>query len=440
MGGEIYMNDIRCQLFTVSTNDFVQPVFTKNFVNGVKTLYEAAKNPQSDESKRKTASFIKEFGTDYMETTFFGATLSLESRWASRAESESKRYERQSCFSKSVSNQFSEGSGFLDFLFGGKQTKEVKNDLKKCKEDSVNKEYFSKNEMRETNIVARGATFYTDPVKWAESAQENPVPIDFKLKSISNIFRSGWVDSIEYKKEKYIDGQILADYFDEIIAIDEYCKIVLDLENGCPPIKGCGINGICPFGKICVDNDSELGYTCTEGIFILNFFTGVSGAIISEVHEGVTYMINNLEAESGENYTIYGNTIKAHYFKTNGGDKECNFHIRTPGEYNVYENCKIVETTFTERVPAIKIESLLDAGNVTCDMQGSKHNNQISFNASLTLQVAQQYNIVADILDLNCTTETVFTAVCNNTIENPGKYGVETYGDGEFCNIYHLVY
>ena len=107
--GEIYMNEMRCQLYTVSINQFVQPNFTKNFENGVISLNEAANN--IGDSSKKTIKFIEEFGTHYTQKSFFGASLTLESRWASSAESGSERSERQKCVASAYSDSVSESVG-----------------------------------------------------------------------------------------------------------------------------------------------------------------------------------------------------------------------------------------------------------------------------------------------------------------------------------------
>jgi len=386
---------------------------------------------------KKTINFIEEFGTHYTKKTFFGATLTLESRWTSSAKSGSQRSANQKCVANAYSKSISESAG-VPGIFSTSSTTNFKTEDQECKKNSDNSGYFSSNKMSETNIVARGASFSTDPDVWTASCEKHHVPIDYELKNISSIFKKGWINHLKDNNGNDIDGAFLATYLDSIT--QNYCEYVLGLGHDCDIQNGCGINGVCPEGKVCVSNSTiEKGYKCVEeGVFILNFFFRVPFERLEiEVHEGVYYEILSLELEAGERLTIYGNKIKT------ASPSSCQFQIHTPGAYNLYENCIIVESTDTEIDPEIKIVNLSDTGYVSCStVEGSKNNNQIKFTADLTLQIGQQYSIIADLLYMECIAKTPnpnLTSSCSGTIEKPGLYGVDNYTAGGFCAIYHVV-
>jgi len=370
-------NEMRCNLFTASINQFVQPVFTLNFEKGVKSLYEAATANDANLSYRrnKAIKFIEEFGTHYTQKTFFGATLSLESRWASSAKSDSERSERQKCVANAYSKSVTKKAGIPE-VFDASSSNTFKNESNSCKGSSDNSEFFSSRKMRETKIVARGASFSTDPAIWAESVDKNYVPIDYNLMSISSIFKKGWMNYLKDEDGENIDGTILSEFLDSMT--QNYCENILG--HTCIPHKGCGINGVCQDGKVCIANEnSDNGYDCVdEGSIILYSQMDVTLSNIV-VSYNSTYLYNqpppndttptaddepdyipiyrnrfvvfydDIHIEKGQSRQFFGIQIDAKLVALNN---DCKFDliIQKSGVYEISE-CKIAPANFSNITP-----------------------------------------------------------------------------------------
>ena len=78
--GEIYLNEARCQVFTVRINK-LKPNFTEEFLSALKNLENAAKSPESDKSRKAIKDFFtNNFGTHYLDDTDMGASMTTENR------------------------------------------------------------------------------------------------------------------------------------------------------------------------------------------------------------------------------------------------------------------------------------------------------------------------------------------------------------------------
>ena len=83
--GQIYQEIRSCQLYTVSINEYIAPVFTYGFKEAVRALHEASANPDSADSEAAIKKFWRQYGTHYMSKAAMGGSLTVESRWASNA-------------------------------------------------------------------------------------------------------------------------------------------------------------------------------------------------------------------------------------------------------------------------------------------------------------------------------------------------------------------
>jgi len=414
--GEIYLNELRCQLYTVLINDFVQPNFTTNFENGIKSLYEAYLDPESDDGKKNVTRFLKEFGTHYMQTTFLGASLSIESRWSSKAKRSSERQARQHCLSAAFSESVSSAVGILG-IFDGSSASAFKNQSKACKSNTFDTGYSSSNDIRETNIVSRGASFNTDPIKWAQTAKDDPVPIDYKLRSISYLLKQGWVDYLQVRSNN-INGLELGEFLDTVTS--EYCKNVLGRE--CPPINGCGVNMVC-------ESDPGKGFT-------LKVEEPADGEYFIQGNDNVT-ISGQIQLKSGY-YTLIGSTIKAK-LKIRGS--LCQFQIDTQGAYNIdfdedSQNCVIERITAAEKYSGFIIQNFED-NEAECQYQHTSAN--ISVQGKFTLPSGQQYAIIGQAdgtTKIQCSFPGVSSS-CDLLSGNPGTYRLAL--DENKCDIYMLV-
>ena len=70
--GEVYLNQAKCLVYRVSINKFAKAVFTEPFINALKQLQKAAKNPNRESSKRVRKDFIREYGTHFLTSASWG--------------------------------------------------------------------------------------------------------------------------------------------------------------------------------------------------------------------------------------------------------------------------------------------------------------------------------------------------------------------------------
>jgi len=412
--GEIYLNEVRCQLYTVSINEFVDQSFTSNFKNGTKQLDKAIKSKNQTEINIISRLFIEEFGTHFMQTTYMGASLAIESRWLSKAKRHSEIQTRKQCLSTAFSESVSSDVGILG-LFDGSSALTFKNQSKTCKRNSMDTDYFSSNQLRETNIVARGANFNSDPVKWAQTAKDDPVPIDFKLRRISYIFRQkGWLDSNDLN----IDGEELANHLDNFTS--NYCENVLGID--CPPVRGCGVSMVC-------ESDPGKGFTFSvtelvEGDFLIKDNGNVS--ISGQIH-----------LKSG-NYTLIGSSIKAK-LKIRGS--LCQFLVDTQGFYNLSfdddsKNCVIKRKNISEKHVGFIIENH-EEKEAKCQYQDTSSN--VSVQGTFNLPPGQQYSVIGQddgAMKIQCSFPGVSSS-CDLLSSNPGPYRLAL--DKDKCDLYMLV-
>ena len=93
--GEVYVSDVKCQLYTMALTSFVKFEFTPNFINALRSLqYGAIYEEQANDIFK---NFVKEFGTFYIKQVSMGAKLFIETRFASSSKSASEATDRVNC-------------------------------------------------------------------------------------------------------------------------------------------------------------------------------------------------------------------------------------------------------------------------------------------------------------------------------------------------------
>ena len=258
--GEIYINEARCELYKVAVDAFETPIFTPSFISGMRALHRAAVNPESRRSKRNLKRFISNFGTHYQAESWLGATLTTETRFASGSKSDDERKTRKNCVRESYRK------AMVGALGGwGVNSEEIyANESEKCLSSNNVNSFYSKNRFKKTSIISVGSPPLRNVNDWAKSAKEHPSVIRFKLKTISDLFRSEWINSIavDPKSEEFgnLDGNLMYGYFEE--ALSNYCETMLG--QTCPKSKDCGVYDLCDFDQECVDG--EFTSACEKGM------------------------------------------------------------------------------------------------------------------------------------------------------------------------------
>jgi len=271
-GGEVYLNQAKCQVFKVQIDDFAKPVFSDGFVRAIKVLADEAADPKRHAKKAELRRFIRNFGTHYLSKSWLGATLTVESRFTRQSTSQSERNQRRECigsaYGKSVNqgvrmNTFdvkvAKGDSEVSTKVGG-QGGDIGNGSGESKLNCSSMDALKKggagSSFKGVKVTSVGSYPASDTDEWAKTAGNNPRVIDFELKPIANLFRSYFLDEIDGLKGK---APIMKKYFED--AVKEYCLTMLGEE--CPETKGCGYQDLCPIGVKCFDDKSNsLGYVC----------------------------------------------------------------------------------------------------------------------------------------------------------------------------------
>jgi len=282
-GGEVYVNQAKCQVYKVEIDEFAKPVFTDGFIRALQVLAEEAADPELRKEKDALKRFIDYFGTHYLAKSFLGATLTVESRFDRQSNSQSERNQRKKCigsaYGKSVSsgvrlNTFQVSGSFkgigasteLGGQGGGSGSSESESKRDCSSFDALSKGGAGSS-FRGSTVTSVGSYPSSKTDEWAKTAGNNPRVISFELKPITNLFRSYFLNHIEGLKGK---APLLKKYLEE--AVSNYCKTMLGED--CPNVVGCGYQNLCPFGQKCVDRPNatvkrliqnmEIGFKCVK--------------------------------------------------------------------------------------------------------------------------------------------------------------------------------
>ena len=315
--GEIYLTEGECRQYTVEVNLFSKPTFTSSFIGGLRSLQRHYSNPANQDDLAHIKLFFDQFGTHYMKKTYLGATVTTEVRYASSARSEEDRNQRSQCSSRAHS--YSVGGGVSGGVGGGTISVSAQHAAetaaRECKDDATETEFFNSGSTRETVVYSSGTPPQDDVVAWANAVKDNePVPVSFKLESISELLRPEWIDHLpleptsktlrtncpvleaiadlsfdlpfnttqldDYLPDNCLSPEILASSADEVKlnstllrelylrGTQNYCLMYLGRE--CEVATGCGLVGSCGYDEVCLHDESKpQGFKCETKSAIL---------------------------------------------------------------------------------------------------------------------------------------------------------------------------
>ena len=274
--GEVYLNQAKCLVYRVSINKFAKAVFTEPFINALKQLQKAAKNPNRESSKRVRKDFIREYGTHFFDKCFLGASITTITRMSHKSKSQEEQNERKNCVSDAFTNSKGSGveTGEIDIeVSGGKgpgsgsaKTKiggwgggfeeRFGNRSQKCDKNRNSNLQSNQNLLSQSEVLAWGAKPFSDRDTWIRETSKQPSPVDFRLASIANLMNTNNLKDIPGEK---LDANLLKNYIQD--TMENYCDIMLGAP--CPVAKGCHIWNDCDIDEICVDDgSSERGFFC----------------------------------------------------------------------------------------------------------------------------------------------------------------------------------
>ena len=215
--GEIVIAKATCLTHSVSISDFVRPVFTSAFIDGLKFLDGATKSDNVTIQEQSVARFIREFGTHYSQTTQLGSDLVYERRFDSKATSASEKAKRASCVkqeaSASVSVEGGVASGSAEFGM----------DKEDCSSEAKGSANAAEEGFESTRTVSRGSR-PKELNDWVD-ADFTPVPIKRSLTPMSELFRDEWLEmNADYGFDVTLSGTKIKHMFDA--AAKKYCQIM----------------------------------------------------------------------------------------------------------------------------------------------------------------------------------------------------------------------
>ena len=216
--GEITIAKATCLTHSVSISDFVRPVFTEDFIDGLKFLEAAASSSDTTHREGAVARFVREFGTHYSKRTELGAELVYERRFDSKSKSVEEKAKRASCVKQEASASVSVDGG----LAGG--SAEFEMDDEDCSSTTSGSKTAAEEGFESTRTVSRGSR-PIDLKRWVDAAF-TPVPIERTLEPISELFRDEWMTANpNYGFDVSLHGTKIKTMFDEAVA--KYCQIML---------------------------------------------------------------------------------------------------------------------------------------------------------------------------------------------------------------------
>ena len=101
-GGEIYITEATCQMYTMEISSFSKLEFTSDFINALRALQFASKDPNSQISNIIFKNFLKDFGSFYVDEVSMGAKFWIETRFASNSNGGSTSRGRMECIHEDV--------------------------------------------------------------------------------------------------------------------------------------------------------------------------------------------------------------------------------------------------------------------------------------------------------------------------------------------------
>ena len=230
-------------------------------------------------------SFVRNFGTHYMSESWMGATLITEARFDSHSFGTEEREQRSACvnsaYQKGISDQVKAnkvdisvnagqvgaGTSLGGWAVGSDESFSAS--LKKCSGFNGGRMSSGSDSMATTSVVSVGSLPSANTEEWAKSVGKNPSVVRFKLKPISDLFKSEWVNDIPLvsgmESGEKLRAATLRGHFDDVL--DNYCRVMLgeDCDAVVEEDKGCGINGFCSPKQVCVNDKSvDEGYKCQD--------------------------------------------------------------------------------------------------------------------------------------------------------------------------------
>jgi len=244
--GEIVMTTLSCSVYIVEIGEYIKPVFTENFINGMRSLANGAVSSNSQTKRHNFLRFIENFGTHYQKQTRLGAKMIYEKRFKTRSKSTGESSSRSECAKHSASA--SVGGTYAGF--GGSVEGHVGSE--KCSDQANASNDDNSSSDTESKLISVGILPTDDLSNWANAIKENvqkPLPLHRKLDIITRLFTSKNLEGLMFENEETgleesLNGTLITKFY-----LEQYeAEFLVSYPK---EIKGCSISGSCKIGEIC---------------------------------------------------------------------------------------------------------------------------------------------------------------------------------------------
>ena len=217
-----------CNVFEIQLDKNKPPKFADGFLI-------AAKRLEDTQDSHAYADFLKDYGTHFVETTHMGARYAIETEFSQQAKSTVYRDKFDIKMAAGINFKVSFG---LSVARGtNKEMVEQFQELQKSH-----------------SVLSYGSTMPKDGKgeTWARTVFENPLPIDYKLGGIQDLFTERFMRNVGSQK---FDGKENFDYNRINKGLTEYLRNYCELEKDNLGISECkGPDGGCDGGNDCHHN------------------------------------------------------------------------------------------------------------------------------------------------------------------------------------------
>lgn len=234
---KLILSTANCKYYFAKLNEFDLPEFSFEMMEWLKRMNSTiARTGTVDDNL--LYDFLEYFGTHYASEMVYGASFTYENRITSSSYESMKSSEFSVEVQASYSGLFSVGGGF---------------GMSKSKQESAKK--FQENSVTSTISIGAPPPYNGDAMTWASTVKDTPVPVDYKLKPIHELFdnqrpainRYFSADKVKIIKNRIIDisarycrmmgskGANVQCHDDSVIKINDYA-----LKS--PPSNGSSVN------------------------------------------------------------------------------------------------------------------------------------------------------------------------------------------------------
>ncbi len=261
---EVTISKATCLTITANLHNYLRPLFTKDFINGLVLLNSVASGTDDAAKKEAYVRFTSLFGTHYITSARFGAALLFQKIHRTRSTSQTQRNSRESCMSSSIN--FCLGGSASAKAYGGSVKSCVGANNTECELNSQAQSEGTDITDEILIISSRGSR----PAALNDwDISTGPVPIEMDTKALQELITTANLDSTDAAfglpagLNAAAINQLLTDGYANWF-LSDVLRLPSEEITAPAPLKGCGLTDTCPPEKECNDANNDDGYTCDD--------------------------------------------------------------------------------------------------------------------------------------------------------------------------------